>query len=89
MGSLLLLVVAIGHDHASQWSVVGTLDNLPNEVELSGGNLVFDVWNIIECAFDLGISNSLFLHTCHVDGVVHANVGKKTLKLLPFKSFLR
>ncbi len=63
-----LLVVATGHDHASQRLVMGTLDSLPNVVELSGSNHLFYVWDIVEYASDLGISNSLFLHRCHVDG---------------------
>ncbi len=63
-----LLVVATGRDHASQWLVMGTLDHLPNEVGLLGSNHVFNVWVIAEYASNLGISNSLFLHACHVDG---------------------
>jgi hypothetical protein len=62
------LVVATGRDHATQWSVVGTSNSLPNEVKFLGGNHVFDIWDIVEYASYLSISNSLFLHTCHVDG---------------------
>ncbi len=63
-----LLVVATGHDHASRWSIVGILNRLPNEVKLLGGNHVFNVEYVVEYASDLGVPNSFFLHTRHVDG---------------------
>ncbi len=47
---------------------MGTSDSLPDEVKLSGGNHVFNVWYVVEYASDLDIQNSFFLHTRHVDG---------------------
>jgi hypothetical protein len=64
----LLLVVATGHDHASQQLIIETLDSLPDKVNLLGGNHVFNVQYVVEYASDLGIPNSFFLHTHHVDG---------------------
>ena len=29
---------------------------------------MFNVWDVIENVSDLGILDSFFLHTCHVDG---------------------
>jgi hypothetical protein len=62
------LVVATGRDHASRLSIVGTLDSLSHEVELSGSNHVFNVRDVVEYASDLGIFNPFFLHSRHVDG---------------------
>jgi hypothetical protein len=47
---------------------VGTSDSLPDEVKLLGGNHVFNVRYVVEYASDLGVPNSFFLHTCHIDG---------------------
>ncbi len=47
---------------------MGTSNSLPNEIELLGGNHVFDIRDIIEYVSDLGVPNSLFLYACHVDG---------------------
>ncbi len=62
-----LLVVATGRDHALRRSMVGTLDSLSHEVELSGSDHVFNVWDVVEYASDFGISNPFFLHLHHVD----------------------
>ncbi len=61
-------MVATGRDHASRLSIVGTLDSLSHEVELSGSNHVFNVRDVVEYASDLGIFNPFFLHSRHVDG---------------------
>jgi hypothetical protein len=47
---------------------VGTSDSLPNEVKLLGSNHVFNVRYVVEYASDVGVPNSFFLHTHHVDG---------------------
>ena len=47
---------------------MGTSNSLPHEVKLSSGDHVFNVWDVIEYVSDLGIADSFFLHTCHVDG---------------------
>ena len=62
------LVIATGHDHAYRHSIVETSNSLPHEVKLSGGNHVLKVRDVVEYASNLGILNSLFLHTRDVDG---------------------
>jgi hypothetical protein len=47
---------------------VGTLDSLSHEVKLLGSNHVFDIRDVVEYASDLGILNTFFLHSPHVDG---------------------
>ncbi len=66
--SNLLLVVATGRDHALRRSIVGTSDSLSHEVKLLGSDHVFNVRYVVEYASDLGISNTFFLHSRHVDG---------------------
>ncbi len=48
--------------------MVGTLDSLSHEVELSGSNHVFDIQDVVEYVSYLGILNPFFLHLRHVDG---------------------
>ena len=47
---------------------MGTSDSLSHEVKLLGSDHVFDVWDVVEYASDLGIFNPFFLHSRHVDG---------------------
>ncbi len=47
---------------------MGTSDSLSHEVELLGSDHVFNIQDVIEYDFDLGILNLFFLHLRHVDG---------------------
>ena len=60
-------MVTAGCDHASCWSIVGTLNSHSNEIELLGVNHVFGIRDIIEYVSDLGVPNSLFIYVHHVD----------------------